>query len=87
MVKLIVEEGKIRTQMAQENKGYPLYEEVGNGIVELLVQFRLGLLKYGNSMEATNAAYQEMVSTIIEEAEKRFEKSLNPNSTIADMTM
>lgn len=38
MVKLQVKDGKIDTQMVQEGE-YPIYEELGNGIAQLLADF------------------------------------------------
>lgn len=70
MIKLTVKDGKIETKMTQEGK-YPIFEELGNGIAQLLAEFQAELLRRGNSEEEVRSAYSEMMSVIMAQNDER----------------
>lgn len=60
MVKVEVKDGKIYTQIKSE-KQYPVVEEIGNAIADLLAEFQVELIKRGNPREKVSEAFQEMI--------------------------
>lgn len=65
MVRLEVKNGKIETRMVSDPSGYPIYEEVGQGVAELLAEFQAEAIRHGNSEEQVRAAFQEMMNVIM----------------------
>ena len=68
MVELKIDNGKIETKMVS-NPSIPLYEEVGQGIVQLLREFQTEAVKKGNSPQQVKAAYDEMMAVIAKNAD------------------
>lgn len=79
MVKLEVEDGKIRVRMLSD-RTHPIYEELGQGIVRLLVDFQVEAVKHGRSKEEAQKVYRELYREIdrhVEEiAEREIEQEL-----------
>ena len=63
MVKLEVKNGRIATRILQEK--IPIYEEIGQGIAELLAEFQVGAIRLGNSPEQVKSAFNEMMTVIL----------------------
>lgn len=63
MIKLEVKDGRIATRISQEKT--PIYEEIGQGIAELLVEFQVGAIRLGNSPEQVESAFNEMITVIL----------------------
>lgn len=63
LVKLEVRNGKIATHILQEK--IPVYEEIGEGIAELLAEFQVGAIRLGNSPEQVKSAFNEMMTVIL----------------------
>lgn len=63
MVKLKVKDGQIATKMAS-TPGIPIYEEVGQGVVRLLVEFQVEAVRNGSPPEKVYQAFEEMMETI-----------------------
>lgn len=63
MVELKVDNGKVETKMIS-NPSVPLYEELGQGIIQLLVDFQVEAAKRGNSVIQVRKAYKEMMEVI-----------------------
>lgn len=64
MIKLLVKEGKIHTAMKQDSN-IPIFEELGQGIAELLTEFQAELIRNGNSRKEVDDAYIEMMDSIM----------------------
>lgn len=63
MVELKVDNGKVETKMIS-NPSVPLYEELGQGIIQLLVDFQVESARRGNSVIQVRKAYKEMMEVI-----------------------
>lgn len=74
MVRLEVRNGRIATRILQEK--IPVYEEVGEGIAELLVEFQAGAIHLGNSPEQVKSAFNEMMAVILSENDRRVRERL-----------
>lgn len=70
MVKLEVKNGKIETKMVSDPQ-FPIYEELGNGIVELLLDFEKEAIRKGNPVEKVRAAMDEMLDLIVKNVKAR----------------
>lgn len=79
MVQLEVKNGKIHTSMKQDGD-IPIYEELGQGIAELLTEFQAELIRNGNSKKQVNAAYVEMMTTIMTKNTEMVEAKLQIKS-------
>ena len=71
MVKLKVKNGQIETKMVADNKAFPIYEELGQGIAELLAEFQAEAIRMGNPPEQVSKAFKEMMAVIIENNDAR----------------
>ncbi|MGN0476571.1 MAG: hypothetical protein ACI4HM_04450 [Ruminococcus sp.] len=54
---------KIATHILQEK--IPVYEEIGEGIAELLAEFQVGAIRLGNSPELVKSSFNEMMTIIL----------------------
>lgn len=64
MVNLTVSDGQIRVAInSEDNK--TLYQEIGNSISELLVEYQIELLRKGMSRDTVNSIFQEMLGSIL----------------------
>lgn len=68
MVELKVDNGKIKTKISS-NPNIPLYEEIGQGVVQLLRELQIEAVKSGNSPQHVKAAYDEMITVIEKNAD------------------
>ena len=82
MVKLKVKNGQIETKMVSDNKVFPIYKEIGQGIAELLAEFQAEAIRMGNSPEQVNVAYREMLSVIVENNDARVKLKLNEKGVV-----
>lgn len=55
MVRLEVANGKISIRLKQDSV-FPIYEEVGNGVAELLAELQAELVRMGNSQKLPKEA-------------------------------
>ena len=79
MVKGEAKNGKIYTQIKAESE-YPVVEELGNVIAELLAEFQVELINRGNSREKVDAAFHEIMSVISAQNRDRVDSKLIKNS-------
>ena len=70
MVKCEVKDGKIHTQIVSDDK-YPVIEEVGDGVAELLAEFQAELIRRGESRKTTDLVFQEIISAVVAQNSNR----------------
>lgn len=80
MVKLKVKNGQIETKMVADNDAFSIYEELGQGIAELLAEFQAEAIRMGNSPEQVSKAYKEMMAVIMEKNDDRVKLKLRERS-------
>ena len=73
MVILNVANGKIATTI-RSDPYIPIYEELGQGITQLLVDFQVEAVRRGDDPQKVAAAYDEMMKVINRKAKEMAEK-------------
>lgn len=76
MVNLNVKDGRIGCSVASEN-GTSLYDEVGNGIAELLVEYQIELLRQGYSRIQVSNVIQQLVGSVLATNPKRINEKVS----------
>lgn len=70
MVKCEAKNGKVYTEIKSDGN-YPVIEEVGNVVAELLAEFQAELIRRGESRQKTDLLFHEIVSVIVAQNNNR----------------